>query len=95
MKRIVSSFTPPVVEPTEPDFIQTATSIDELTVKCFEILRREVTNLLMESSRGKLNPTSAKSLTDYVKLLKELKLDESEELEKLSREHLEKLASKT
>lgn len=70
------------------------TTIDELRTRCLEILRREVTNLMVESSKGKLNPGSSRSLTDYVKLLSELKDIEEEELKKLSDEHLKKLVEK-
>jgi hypothetical protein len=40
--------------------------------KGLEILRKEVNNLFMESSQGKLSPVSARDLVGYVKLLHEL-----------------------
>ena len=70
------------------------TTVSELQAKCLEILRREVTNLLMESAKGKLSGPSSTSLTNYVKLLSELKDAEEEELKKLSDEHLKKIVSK-
>lgn len=85
----VSKDTPP-----EPDFSLATTSIEDLRLKTLEILRREVLNLMGESTRGKLSPTSSKSLTDYIKLLSDLKDLEAEELEKLSEEHLRKIAAK-
>jgi hypothetical protein len=71
-----------------------ATTIDEMRIKCTEILRREVTNLMMESAKGKLSTQSSTSLVNYVKLLQELKDIEDEELKRLSDEHLKKLAGK-
>lgn len=56
-----------------------------------EILRREVKNLLMESSRGKLGATSAKDLVSYLKLLHDLKLDQEKALSSMSDEELDKL----
>lgn len=70
------------------------TSIDELTTKTIEILRREIINLMMESTRGKLEPTSSKALVDYIKLLADLKEKESELLSQLPDEYLESLAKK-
>lgn len=67
------------------------TSIDELMLKCQEILRREITNLMVESSKGKLSPNSAKSLSDYIKLLDTLKDKEADLLEELSDTQLKKL----
>lgn len=95
MSRQVSGHSGNVQEPTDlqPNKL-TDTTIDELRTKCMEILRREVTNLMMESSKGKLHPNSAKSLTDYVKLLGELKDIEEEELKRLSDDHLKKLVNK-
>jgi len=95
MDRKVSGFSGSVKEPTdlEPNKL-VDTTVDELRTKCLEILRRDVTNLMIESSKGKLAPSSSKSLTDYVKLLSELKDIEEEELKKLSDEHLKKLVGK-
>lgn len=53
-------------EPSELD-------IEALLAKSGEILRREVTNLMAESSSKKLSANSAKDLVAYVKLLHELK----------------------
>lgn len=69
-------------------------SVDELTAKTLEILRREITNLMIESSGGKLSPPSSKALVDYVKLLDDLKVKEKELLEEASDEFLKKLAKK-
>lgn len=96
MNRKVSGHSGSIQDGTDlkPSLIEASTTVDDLRVRCLEILRREVTNLMIESSKGKLNPHSSSSLTSYVKLLEELKDLEEEELKKLSEEHLKKLAGK-
>ncbi len=59
---------------------------------CEEILRREVRNLLSESSRGKLSTSSSVSLQNYVKLLSDMREEQQEKLKTKSTEELEKLA---
>lgn len=91
--RQVNSFTGAVKEgltDLEPNKL-VDTTLDELRAKTMEILRREVTNLMMESAKGKLTPGSSKSLVDYVKLMSELKDIEESELAALKDEHLKKL----
>lgn len=94
MSRQVNSFSGNIKENTDlkPNLIEATTTVDELRVKCVEILRREVTNLMMESAKGKLSTHSSSSLTSYIKLLQELKDIEDAELKVLSDEHLRKLA---
>lgn len=95
MTRQVSSFQGSIKENTDLEPAKLVdTTIDELRAKTMEILRREVTNLMIESSKGKLHANSAKSLTDYIKLLGELKDIEEEELASLKDEHLKKLVEK-
>lgn len=74
-------------EPIEPGSFD----IEELLAKGGEILRREILNLLMESSRGKLSAASSRDLVAYVKLLSELKADALEQLDDLSDDELRKL----
>lgn len=76
----------------EPDFSLASTTLDELNDRALEILRREVTNLMIESTGKKLSPTSSAALVQYVKLLQELKETEDKTLKALGNEHLEKLA---
>lgn len=64
--------------------------VDALLNKSAQILKREVQNLLYESSRGKLSAASARDLVAYIKMLSELKLATIEELSQLSNEELEK-----
>lgn len=71
-------------EPLEPGEFD----VEKLLSNSGEILRREITNLLMESSRGKLGATSARDLVAYVRLLVELKLKQEEELAGLTDEEL-------
>lgn len=63
--------------------------------KATEILRREITNLMIESSSKKLSPASAKDLVAYIKLLSELKAEQSETLEGLSDEQLKAITDDT
>jgi hypothetical protein len=69
-----------------------AFDVEQLLNRGGIILRREVQNLLMESSAGKLSPTSARDLVAYVKLLSELKAEQSKEISNLTDEELSALA---
>lgn len=73
------------------DLTLAQTSVDELTAKSIEILRREILNLMGESSGGKLSPTSSTALVGYIKLLGELKKQEKDTLATMSDEFLEGL----
>ena len=73
-----------------PDF-----DVDALLQKGGEILRREISNLLMESSNKKLAPASARDLVAYVKLLHELKLEKQQALAEMSDEELAAMATKS
>ena len=55
------------------------------------ILGRELRNLTIESSKGKLSATSSRDLVAYVRLLNELKANQAEELSKLTDDDLLKL----
>jgi hypothetical protein len=69
----------------EPD----NSDISTLLSKTIEILRREVTHLLMESSSGKLGKGSSTDLVNYIKLLNELHANEKDILDQLSDEELQ------
>lgn len=84
----------PKIETVEPDFSLASTSLEDLVNKSQEILRREITNLMIESTGKKLSPTSSAALVQYIKLLGELKDKETEELRNLGEEHLKKLAGR-
>lgn len=89
--RRIADFTPKKVT-AEPDFSLAKSSLDDLKDRAREILRREITNLMVESTGRKLSPTSSASLVSYIKLIDELKKQEDTELRALSDAHLEKLA---
>lgn len=91
--RQVSGFTGSVKEATDlkPMLVE-ASDTDLLFIQCQEVLRREVKNLMIESSKGKLSPAASKSLVDYFKLLDELKKKEAEELQDKTVEQLKELA---
>ncbi len=65
--------------------------IDAQLKKTLEILQREVTWLLRQSSIGKLDSASARDLVNYVKLLSELQRNEKDWLKDLSTEDLAEL----
>lgn len=67
-------------------------SLGEQLEKCVEILRRDLSYLMAEASRGKLSAPSARDLVAYIKLLGDLKDMEKDDLNKLSDEALEALA---
>jgi len=79
---------------TEPDFSLASTTLDELVDKAQEILRREITNLMVESTGKKLSPTSSQSLVAYIKLLGELKEKEEDLLQRLGDNHLKRIAKR-
>lgn len=84
---------PPAVEEASADSQPVSFDIEHMLNTGGEILRREIRNLLAESSKGKLNAASARDLCAYIKLLSELKQTQLEELENLSDEDLKKLAN--
>jgi hypothetical protein len=51
-------------------------------------LYREMKNLLVMSSKGKMDPANARDLRDYMKLLFDLKAQEADSLSKVSDEEL-------
>lgn len=93
MKRFIRQNTVLPSEP-KPDTIPNLGSdfdVVDLLDKGAEILKREISNLMIESSGKKLSPNSAKDLIGYLKLLNELKLEQNKTLGELSDEELEKL----
>jgi hypothetical protein len=78
----------PEVQDAQPGF-----DLSDLLDKGAEILKREIRNLMLESSGKKLSPTSARDLVSYVKLLHELQLEEKKILAGLTDAELEKLVS--
>lgn len=74
-------------ENVEDDF-----DVESLLTKGGEILKREIRNLLRESANGKLGAGSARDLVAYLRLLSELKIEESKEAVNLSDEELKRIA---
>lgn len=99
MKRIVkpnqltdlSSIRPTRVEDPALSDISVARLIDDGLLAIY----REMKNLLILSSSGKLDPASSKDLRDTVKLLFELKDRENESLRGISDEDLQKRIKET
>lgn len=77
-----------IVKPEpEPGTVQDL-DIEDLLAKGGEVLRREITNLLIESSSKKLSAGSARDLVAYVRLLSDLKTEKQKELADLSDDEL-------
>lgn len=93
MKRYVTKPTTQISQPTVDitDDIAVSFDLEDLLDKGGEILRREIANLLMESSRGKLNSASARDLVSYIQLLSKLKSEKQDELENMSDDKLKEL----
>lgn len=95
MKRIipqtnnVAPSSPAVAPP--PDAAAGVFDIDALLAKAGEIVRREIMNLMSESSGKKLSPASARDLVAYVKLLSEIKMERDKALSDMSDEELKKI----
>jgi hypothetical protein len=78
----------PLDEPT------VAFDVQKLLEKGGLILQREIQNLLTESAGGKLQPTSARDLVQYVKLLAELRSEQAAVLHDMADEELSKIVPK-
>jgi hypothetical protein len=63
--------------------------------KAIEALRRDLSYIMQEASKGKLSAPTARDLVAYIKLLTELKLGEDEVLSKLTPEQLKALADES
>lgn len=83
--RGASTGTPPAAAAPETGIFD----VEDLLAKTGEILRREVLNLMSKSSGGKLSPTDARDLVNYVRLLAELKAEQDAVLSELSDEELQ------
>lgn len=68
--------------------------IEKLLAHGGEILRREISNLMRSSSKGKLDAAGARDLVAYIRLLQELKVEVQTELQNTSDEDLQKLVQK-
>lgn len=66
-------------------------NLDRLQRQLENVLSREALHLLRASFTQKLDRDSSNSACNYLKLIKELRKDESKDLESLSDEELEKL----
>jgi hypothetical protein len=89
MRRVAKPMTPMPSIPKDSPGVVAGFDLVELLDKGGEILRREISNLMIESSSKKLSPNSAKDLVAYLKLLHELKEEQQKTLANLSDEELE------
>lgn len=98
MKRFVKPMTQLPSNPDEAQALpQNSADFDltELLSKSGEILRREISNLMMESSRGKLSSQSAKDLVNYISVLSTMKNEQEKMLAELSDDELKELSQST
>ncbi len=65
--------------------------VEALLNKGAEILRREITNLMRLSAKGKLEGGDARDLVAYIKLLSELKTEQQAALKNMTDEELKAL----
>ncbi len=61
-----------------------------LKFKLLEVLRRETSHLLTESSEGRLDRDRSVALVNYIKLMNQLEEKEAEKLSELTDEELER-----
>lgn len=98
MKRIVNPPAGPNVSSTAPtkiaDPLISDISVDSLIADGLLALYREIKNLLILGSRGKLDPNSSRDLRDHLKLLFEIKDREKDFLKSISDEELQILLAK-
>lgn len=83
-----------VAKEIEPDLVSDV-SISQLIDNGLVTLHREMKNIMVMSSKGKLDPNSARDLRDHLKLLFELKDREEDGLKGLTDEQLEAIARTT
>jgi len=79
--------------PAPPIKLDDTSDFSMMLLKTVEILRRDITHLMMESSQGKLSKSSATDLVNYVKLLSDLYKQEKEILSNLSTEEIKALVT--
>ena len=68
-------------------------NLDHVQRRLFNVLSRESLHLLDESYKGKLDRDDSVALSNYLKLMRDLKAQEENEMENISDEELEKLAN--
>lgn len=69
-------------------------NLDHLELQFLTVLKREAGRLMDLSFAKKLSPTSSRTLVNYLNLLKDLKQREAADLENLTDDELEKMATK-
>jgi hypothetical protein len=96
MKRYAKPTTelPPKPAAAEPNSELPEFDIEALLAKSGEILRREITNIMSQSSAGKLDAASSRDLVAYIKLLSELKAEKQAELANMSDDDLAAVLNK-
>lgn len=74
--------------PEKADLSSSELDVDTLLQQGGEILKREIRNLMIESTGKKLSPTSARDLVAYVRLLHELREEQKDSAGALTDEEL-------
>lgn len=74
--------------PEKADLTSSELDVESLLQKGGEILKREITNLMIASTGKKLSPTDARDLVAYIRLLNELKQDQTSTAANMTDEEL-------
>lgn len=99
LKRIIRAPNTPLDTPAGPAAVPSFADdrvdfdVDVLLAQGGAILAREIKNLMMASSRGKLEAAEARDLVAYLKLLSELKIEQQKALADLTDVELQDLVS--
>lgn len=81
-----------IVREAVPNLASSDLDVEALLQQGGEILKREIRNLMIESTGAKLSPASARDLVAYVKLLSELRTEQKDAASELTDEELTALS---
>ncbi len=76
----------------EPNLSSSDLDVELLLQQGGEILKREIKNLMIASTGKKLSPTDARDLVSYIRLLSELRSEQTAKVAELTDEELKALS---
>ena len=85
----------PMTRVTAEQLMGDTTDVDSLLSKAYHIIQREIHNLMVESTGGKLHKDSAQALINYTKLLAQIKIDQDAVLDSLTTDELNEALAKS
>jgi hypothetical protein len=94
MRRYISALPPDTPSEMAPPPSISEVSIDGLISDCLTALYREVKNIMVLSSKGKLDPATARDLRDHLKVLFEIRDRESSLLRGLTSDQIQEIVDK-